>query len=127
MNGMKEGAGEDPFADDGADSTDDAPANPTDGDTSTESQPSSTEAGQVPADIPYKFRRDRPHEDRRQRPVYVRDETWDELDTKHDELENQLEEEIPKADIREAALLAGIRPDESVEDILRGWGFGMDV
>jgi hypothetical protein len=42
------------------------------------------------------------------------------------EVENQLDENIRLADLREAALLAGLTHTEAITDTLREWGYGID-
>lgn len=84
MTGMKEGAGEDPFADDDADTTDDsdetieaaAEAEPTAPDQSDETEPSeqaseSTSDETAAIDVPYTLRRNSVQDGRDRYPLFL--------------------------------------------------------
>lgn len=133
MTGMKEGAGDDPFADEeekeathGTERRDEPePRSEATVATAEERGTSGTRA-QGPRDIPYKFRRDGVMDGRSQMPVYLREEVQEREQEFIRQLEEELGEAVPKADAREAALIAAFRQPDQVAAVLREWGFDYD-
>lgn len=130
MTGMKEGAGEDPFADDSE------PDDPTSEANDTTESASSTEASpdredpapshqQQSIQIPYKFRRDGVQDGRDRFPLFLQPETKRaERDALH-ELEDRFDDNVSLTDLREALMLVGLEHLDEVEENLESWGYGM--
>ncbi len=134
MTGMKEGAGENPFA------TEDEHR---DSDTSADSEPTSTpqsnrggseqattatenaSAGRRSMQIPYKFRRDGVKDGRNRVPLFLHEETKrDERDALR-QIEGRFGENVSLTDLREALVKAGLENLDAVEVTLEEWGYGM--
>jgi hypothetical protein len=115
MTGMKEGAGEDPFANDSDDN-----------ETTTESETTEmTETTTQPTQIPMIFRRDSVQDGRDRYPLFLQTETKrDERDALH-ELEDRFDTDISLTDMREALILVGLSDLNDVESKLRDWGYGI--
>nr|WP_304449714.1 hypothetical protein [Halomarina sp. PSRA2] len=144
---MKQGAGEDPFAED-ADVSDDAEAGPTtdrasessSDATPTDAEVDSPESGQETAQtddatrsssaettmqVPYTLRRDSVQDGRDRYPLFLQSETKRaERDALHD-LEDQFDGNVSLTDLREALVLAGLDHLDEVEAQLRTWGYGL--
>ena len=140
--GMKEGLGDDPFADETTDSqsnssdsksvtpetgaqsesTDveqtDARSEVTQTDTASESTGSRT--------LPYIYKRDAVKDGRSQRPVFLRDYNEDRIPELKDTVEEDLGESVPKTDVLEAALETAIENPEMVAATLRTDRYGYD-
>jgi hypothetical protein len=131
MTGMKEGAGEDPFADDGPGSeTDTGEDRSEDADGSdaldddTEADPSDS-SGRERVRIPYKFRRDGVQDGRDRVPLFLHPETKRaERDALH-ELEERFDGNVSLTDLREAVMKVGLTHVDEVEESLEEWGYGM--
>lgn len=123
MTGMKKGAGEDPFADDGAD---DAP---------TESEEPAAEAEETAADeegdrsqsiqIPYKYRRDGVQDGRNRVPLFLQSETKTAERDALRELEDRFDGDVSLTDLREALVMVGLDHLDEAEEQLESWGYGM--
>jgi len=129
MTGMKEGAGEDPFAED-AESTASGAVEETEDveSTSSESEPSRSSAEstrQQSMRIPYKFRRDGVQDGRTRVPLFLQDETKDAERDALRELEERFGDDVSLTDLREALVTVGLQHLDEVEDHLEGWGYGM--
>lgn len=136
MTGMKEGAGEDPFAsDEDADSepTVDEPAvDEPASQTTTEAEQTTTQSGerqgsdqQQSLQIPYKFRRDGVQDGRDRVPLFLQADTKsDERDAQR-ELEDRFDDDVSLTDLREAVVKAGLQHLDEVEANLEEWGYGM--
>ena len=137
MTGMKEGAGEDPFADDsGTDTTaSEAEADATDehrtadegtgvsSGTADGSRPGSV--GDRAVRVPYKFRRDGVQDGRDRVPLFVQAETKRaERDALRD-LERRFDENVSLTDLREALVTVGLDNLDEVERQLEEWGYGI--
>lgn len=136
MTGMKEGAGENPFAEDtssetsdGKDETDVDQPEPAgvSNERSVGHSASTPEqsASRQPMQIPYKFRRDGVQDGRDRVPLFLHPETKrDERDALR-ELEERLDDDVSLTDLREALVVAGLDHLDDVEDQLEEWGYGM--
>lgn len=138
MTGMKEGAGEDPFAEDTgtadsqsetdstvatADSTETAPEQ-----AEAESDPAETardERGQRSISIPYKFRRDSVQDDRDRVPLFLQVETKRAERDALRELEERFDDDVSLTDLREALVKVGVDHLDEVEGHLEEWGYGL--
>ena len=142
MTGMKEGAGEDPFAEDDSpamsgDST--ASESPSDTDPEPESETRASTTSDAGSDgerrsrqstsagfhIPYKFRRDGVQDGRDRVPLFLHSETKTaERDALHD-LEDRFDDDVSLTDLREALVMVGLDHLDEVEGQLEEWGYGM--
>lgn len=114
MTGMKEGAGDDPFADD----SDNEPTT----DTETSDM---TETTTQPTQIPMILRRDSVQDNRDRYPLFLQTETKrDERDALR-ELEDRFGDDVSLTDLREALLLVGLANLDDVEQQLSDWGYGL--
>jgi hypothetical protein len=133
---MKEGAGEDPFAeeDDSAESEPESPEQPTTGD-SGKSTDSTTEANSVDdqarsgqqrtIQIPYKFRRNGVQDGRNRVPLFLQKETKSAERDALRELEDRFDDDVSLTDLREALVQVGLQHLDEVESGLEEWGYGM--
>jgi hypothetical protein len=138
-DGMKSGAGSDPFADDSSNNASkatetteqDTEASPTKeanvGNEKTTSQKRSerpdSSTGPSEEDLPYIFGRSGVKEDREMIQYFLRDETEDlEAEVKH-AVEQELGTDVYLTDIREALVRIGANHIDEVADELRGWGY----
>jgi hypothetical protein len=125
MTGMKEGAGEDPFAEDSepADAGDEAPA------AGADSEPASGDAGtsgdERPVRIPYKFRRDGVQDGRDRVPLFLQQETKDAERDALREFEDRFGDDVSLTDLREALVMVGLAHLDEVEERMEEWGYGM--
>jgi hypothetical protein len=141
MTGMKEGAGENPFAEDPEPTASETSTEtgPTETGTSTESEseveaetetaPSSSSESQQSQrqsiQIPYKFRRDGVQDGRDRVPLFLQPETKRaERDTLR-ELEKRFDDDVSLTDLREALMMVGLDHLDEVEEQLEEWGHGM--
>jgi len=135
MTGMKEGAGEDPFADEGSPNEDperqpdDSPET-----ASTEADPSlevgsssTTEESSSGAEmsIPYKYRRDSVQDDRDRVPLFLHAETKTDERKAMRELEERFGDRISLTDLREALVKAGLENLDTTQKQLEQWGYGI--
>lgn len=130
MTGMKEGAGEDPFADDTSGSVDDmVPDASQDSDTTPESASettSSEETTREPMRIPYKYRRDSVQDGRERVPLFLQSDTKDGEHNARRELEDRFGDDVSLTDLREALVMIGLDHLDEVENQLEEWGYGMN-
>lgn len=120
MTGMKQGAGENPFADDAGDAGDESSAG--------EETPVDEEREQTshdPMRIPYKFRRDGVQDGRNRVPLFLRPETKTAEREALRELEETFENNVSLTDLREALVLVGLEHADEVKAQLEEWGYGM--
>jgi hypothetical protein len=136
---MKQGAGENPFADDDAEGDGDRDdAEGPDGSSgtregqATEPEPAttadkSTESGRSgrQLQIPYKFRRDGVQDGRSRVPLFLHEETKRGERDAQRELEARFDDDVSLTDLREALMLAGLQHLDEVEGQLEEWGYGM--
>lgn len=127
MTGMKEGAGEDPFAD-GADSAETESAKQPDRDDvqpSTDTETSDRRRSSPPLEIPYKFRRDGVQDGRDRVPLFLHSETKSAERDVLRELEERFDDDVSLTDLREALMKVGLEHLDEVERHLEEWGYGM--
>jgi hypothetical protein len=112
-DGMKSGAGDDPFADDEADDN---------------GEPSATAAADDAtgdtAGLPWKYRRQnardgRPHT----KQIHLQASTERREDTFRSDVQSAVDEKVELTDLREAALLVAMDHVDEVADQLREWGY----
>lgn len=127
MTGMKEGAGEDPFADDQSEN----PDKQTESEMRVEDKPSDEhpQNEQTPESntiqIPYKLRRDGVQDGRTRVPLFIQNKTKRAERQALRDLEEQFDEDISLTDLREAVVKAGLRQHDEVAAQLEEWGYGM--
>ena len=139
-NGMKSGAGSDPFADDTND--DDAPEaeqetlnQGTDESEGTEPNPHAetepraatgtqdTETGQSEDRLPYIFARNTVKSDRKMTQYFLRDEAQAVEKDAQRAIEDEIGTDVSLIDVREALVLVGAEHLDEVADELRNWGY----
>jgi len=130
MTGMKEGAGEDPFADDdettdtesvGQAETDEThtPSN-----TATETTDSQW-SNQQHIQIPYKFRRDVVQDGRDRVPLFLQKDSKNAERDALRAIEQRFNDNVSLTDLREALVKVGFKHLDEVEVHLKEWGYGM--
>lgn len=132
MTGMKQGAGENPFAEESdseepkAESeTNDATA-PTEADSDGADASESERSTQRPSvQIPYKFRRDGVQDSRSRVPLFLQKDTKSAEREALWALEEELDENVSLTDLREALVKVGLQHLDEVEGHLEEWGYGM--
>lgn len=137
MTGMKEGAGEDPFAEDTDDTEEvveeSAPQSRREDQKITETKdtdPARTAtSGQrrqaQSMQIPYKYRRDGVQDGRDRVPLFLKPDTKRAERTAQREMEDRFDESVSLTDLREALVKAGLDNLDQVEGHLEEWGYGM--
>jgi hypothetical protein len=125
MSGMKEGAGENPFEEDTEPEAADVELVESESEKEAEKEPAGGNLRNK-AQIPYKYRRSSVHEERERVALYLQEQTAAEEETALEQLEEQVGESIPKADLREALVRAGIQNLADAEEELEEWGYGLD-
>lgn len=118
MTGMKEGTGDDPFADD------DEPEE-RGGGAVVETEPETTPEVSTP-EIPWKFRRDGVQDGRDRVPLFLLEETKRNERELKAAVETALDENVSLTDLREAAYRVAMRHEAEVADELREWGYDFD-
>lgn len=131
MTGMKEGAGEDPFAEDETPEEDESENRGS----ATETAESSSEpvtresesrrSGRTQMQIPYKFRRDGVQDGRDRVPLFLHGETKSAERDALRELEDRFDADVSLTDLREALVMVGLEHLDEVEGQLVEWGYGM--
>ncbi|WP_353633236.1 hypothetical protein ABSL23_00490 (plasmid) [Halobacterium sp. NMX12-1] len=132
MTGMKEGAGEDPFAsnDESAGVEDAATESSTSESATTEAESAAAETGessrqQRSMQIPYKFRRDGVQDGRERVPLFLQSDTKSGERDAQRELEDRFDDDVSLTDLREALMKTGLDHLDEVEEHLEEWGYGM--
>jgi len=122
MGGMKDGLGEDPFADD--DSSDQS----TDREASQSPEPDTEPRVDTSRDTqpPYVFRRDSVKDERSHKPIFLRDDIEADIAAAIRDVEDELGEDVPRTDWLEAAVAIAQNNPDLVADELRDWGFDYD-
>lgn len=128
MTGMKEGAGENPFASEGE--SPDVEESSTTETTTTESETTESESTgssrqQRSMQIPYKFRRDGVQDGRERVPLFLQSDTKSAERDAQRELEDRFDDDVSLTDLREALMKAGLDHLDEVEEHLEEWGYGM--
>ena len=138
MGGFKSGAADDDWsdtADDGAEqieaeSTDETlfdEPNETGTDPSEESGSVSGTPGQQSTDLPWVLVRNSITDGRDKTvQLHLQNSTIDAQRDARRSVEDRLGENVKKADIREAALLVGLRHSAEIESVLRNWGYAIE-
>ena len=134
MTGMKEGAGEDPFAE-ATESTGPEPEQEPTTDNAQVTTKSSTESTQTSErqpsqqqkamQIPYKFRRDGVQDGRDRVPLFLQGDTKSAERDSLRELEERFDDDVSLTDLREALVLVGLKHLDEVEMHLEEWGYGI--
>lgn len=133
MTGMKEGAGEDPFAEDtnsGSVEENESSNIETDVTQTSSKKEDERDTGrqtrqQQSMQIPYKFRRDGVQDGRDRVPLFLHEETkTDERDALR-ELEERFDDSVSLTDLREAVVKVGLEHLDEVELELEEWGYGL--
>jgi len=132
---MKEGAGEDPFADDDTETetTQNRSIDQTDNDTQGGVSDPTMEGGSTNPDtstqrsmeIPYKFRRDSVQDGRDRVPLFLHDETKTNERQAMRDLEDQFDDSVSMTDLREALVKVGLNNLDETAETLEEWGYGM--
>ncbi|WP_267641677.1 hypothetical protein [Haloarchaeobius amylolyticus] len=125
MTGMKKGAGEDPFADDTAETNtreESDEATPSDGNPAASG---GARTSQNSMSIPYKFRRDSVQDGRDRVPLFLQPATKDAERDALEDLETRFDDNVSLTDLREALVAVGLQHLDEVEGQLEDWGYGM--
>lgn len=117
---MKEGAGEDPFAEDDGEAT---AENGAGADPPEQAGTGGSDGGTMR--IPYKFRRDSVQAGRDRVPLFLHPETKRAERDALRELEERFGDDVSLTDLREALVKAGLDHLDEVENHLEEWGYGM--
>lgn len=128
MTGMKEGAGEDPFAEDDDSLDPDPNKEPETEEIPVEAPTESTDsqsATQNQIQIPYKYRRDSVQDGRDRVPLFLQPETKTAEREALRELEERFDDDISLTDLREALVKVGLDHLDEAEENLEEWGYGM--
>lgn len=133
MTGMKEGAGEDPFADDGGVGAEDTEPTTLDMDPAAEggsesediADTDSSKSTKQAMNIPYKFRRDSVQDDRDRVPLFLQPETKTAEREAMRELERRFDDNVSMTDLREALMKVGLEHLDETETALEEWGYGL--
>lgn len=132
MTGMKEGAGEDPFAEDDESPDPDPSSDPYEESKSEEipveptTEPTDNQsARQNQIQIPYKYRRDSVQDGRDRVPLFLQPETKTAEREALRELEERFDDNISLTDLREALVKVGLEHLDEAEESLEEWGYGM--
>ena len=131
MTGMKEGAGEDPFAEDSESAEGESTDQPGEDDTTvpTDSMNETTDTQQPrrqqTMQIPYKFRRDGVQDGRDRVPLFLKTDTKSAERDALRELEDRFNDDVSLTDLREALVKVGLQRLDEVEMHLEEWGYGM--
>lgn len=128
MTGMKEGAGEDPFAEDGsaaATESEGSETEPEGSDAPSADRSAGRETETRSMRIPYKLRRDGVQDGRDRVPLFLQPDTKDAERDALRELEARFGGNVALTDLREAVVKAGLAHVDEVEAQLEEWGYGM--
>lgn len=124
---MKEGAGEDPFAD--SESNSDLEQDVKENDSAT-SNKDETDVDSISnenhsVDIPYKFRRDSVQDGRDRVPLFLQSDTKTAERQAIRDLENKFDDDISMTDLREALVKVGLANLDETAETLKEWGYGL--
>jgi hypothetical protein len=134
---MKQSSADDPFADEATEASDEtaetaAPVSDTDTrvDSMDVTQDEETTDREVTTQmnrqsLPYIHARDGVKDGRTQRPVFLRDHIEDGIDELLAEMEAELDEDVYKSDLTEAAMSVAQEHPELVVAKLEEWGYGL--
>lgn len=129
---MKQGSADDPFADDPTDEHEGDEQVDKEGvsestEPSEESQPSIQKSGHTATQtqsLPFIHARDGVKDDRKQRPVFLREHVEDGIDDLVDQMEDEFGETVYKTDVTEAAMVVAQENPELLLKVLEEWGYG---
>lgn len=128
-NGMKPGAGSDPFADEESDAVDDTTEETVEDVTQTETQEEVSQQGeekQQDSSHPWLFIRDGVKQSRDHTfQLHLRSDTRKQEKRFQTTVEELLGEDVYRTDLREAALLVAMQHPDEVADCLRNWGYDL--
>lgn len=134
-NGMKSGAGSDPFADEDAGDESDASGSqsepsPTEShssdpfnDGAEEARSADTEPGPDAETLPYIFQRDGVKDDRSMIQYFLREEAASLEDDVQQAVEEEMGTDVYLTDVREAMVHVAAEHSDEVTDVLREWGY----
>lgn len=137
-DGMKSGAGSDPFANDSnstdeeespgdrdgaSQQTDQGTESEADTDPSSPTTTASLESGQNDDGLPYIFQRNGVKDDRRMTQYFLREETEEIEKNVQQAVEEELGTDVYLTDLREALVRVGAEHLDEVADELRDWGY----
>jgi hypothetical protein len=126
MTGMKEGAGEDPFAEEDESSEPAPDANAvTPQPTNSETESTKRQRSGQQMQIPYKFRRDSVKDGRDRVPLFLQEETKRAEHEALREFEDRFDENVSLTDLREAFIKVGLQHPDEVAERLEEWGYGI--
>ncbi|MFC7043845.1 hypothetical protein [Halonotius sp. GCM10025705] len=131
MTGMKEGAGEDPFADEGDVAVEKSESSAPDPAMEGGSEPDdiaeddSSQSTEQAMNIPYKFRRDSVQDNRDRVPLFLQAETKTAEREAMRELEERFDDNVSMTDLREALVKVGLEHLDETEATLEEWGYGL--
>lgn len=134
MTGMKEGAGENPFAEDSEMTETKSKAQEEGGgdqeyrsSTAEDSDASDPQPSgqQQMMQIPYKFRRSGVQDGRNRVPLFLQKDTKSAERDALRELEERFDDSVSLTDLREALVKVGLEHLDEVGDHLEDWGYGM--
>lgn len=129
MTGMKEGAGENPFAEDDEPtekkSRNQRKSPETQSTPESRSETSERQRSQQQVQIPYKFRRDGVQDGRDRVPLFLQEDTRRAEREALRELEERFDNGVSTTDLREALMKVGLQHLGEVEAELEEWGYGM--
>lgn len=137
MTGMKEGAGEDPFADDDSVEDDqvDSKSSNADHQSKRDGSDQAMEGGSTEAagsssnrtmSIPYKFRRDSVQEGRDRVPLFLHPDTKTAEREAMRDLEDRFDDSVSMTDLREALVKVGLENLDETASTMEEWGYGLD-
>ncbi|MCL9815273.1 hypothetical protein [Natranaeroarchaeum aerophilus] len=138
-NGMKSGAGSDPFSDSSSDEEPPEESEPqsekseetaettspskADDDSSPNKKSQAPDSGQNGDTLPYIFARHSVKDSRKMIQYFLREDTQEtEKDARH-AVEDELGTDVPLTDIREALVRVGANHPDEIADELRDWGY----
>lgn len=132
MTGFKSGASDDdPLGSDDTDDTDSGTSNTVDSQASAleldeSTSESTSESSTSPStELPWIFRRSSITDGREKTvQLHLQQSTLDAQRQTRSDIESELGETVKKADLREAALIVGLRQKEDLTEILEKWGYG---
>lgn len=125
MTGMKEGAGEDPFAEEETEPTTTTDTDDTEHAAASGAESSVDRQSGQQMQIPYKFRRDGVHDGRDRVPLFIKEDTKRAEREALREFEERFDENVSLTDLREALVKVGLQHPNEVAEHLEEWGYGM--
>jgi hypothetical protein len=116
------GVTDDDYGDDLSDLTDESDESTTEVENETDEDASSDDGDDA---LPFIFARRTVKADREAVPVYVQDDTANEIEEAQRELDQQFDsDKVMALDVREALVRAGLENFDDVERVMEEWGYG---